>query len=81
MKKDLYKQHILLPDWLFPYLGEIDYRPKKYMQIVYPHCKKGGWAAKLILQFTLWEVWNLCPECLYVLSKRSYHSREGADEC
>jgi len=80
MKKNLYKENIPLPDWLFPYLGEINYRPKVYCQATCPKCTKGGWVAKLILELNgLWEVWQLCPDCLFVLKKRTFTTRGQAD--
>ena len=82
MRKNLYKEKIPLPDWLFPYLGEIQYQAKRRVRFSFecPKCGCTKLPAKLQLDLGLWQVWWLCPDCLFVFIKRTFTQRKYADE-
>ena len=81
MKKNLYKEEIPIPDWLFPYFGEIQYQAETNLNLTCSRCGAIGHPAKLQLELGLWQVWWLCPDCLFVLRKRTFTTRGQADEC
>ena len=81
MKKNLYKEKIPIPDWLFPYFGEIQYQAETTLNLTCPKCGCTSHPAKLQLKLGLWQVWWLCPDCLFVLRKRAFTRRSYADEC
>jgi len=80
MKKNLYEEKIPIPDWLFPYFDKIQYRAGSNLACCCPECGCAKYPAKLQLDLGLWQVWLLCPNCLFVLAKRTFTRRRFADE-